>query len=206
MKKLFVFFCLLPMLAGVALAQDEGARQDINLSFMGDIQPYVSSNSAPVVRQDSTLGAGLYLGYRYLLTPSSGLEANYSYSHFTQKFSYAGENGRVYTGFQEATGAYVHTFNFRRWNPFLEAGGGMVFFTPNRAKSNVYDTQQGHGLTVLFGGGIAYELSPSWDLRVQYRAQLLSSYNFGLSSSPYNFTVGRRYIMSQPAVGLAYHF
>lgn len=206
MKKLLVFFCLLPLLGKVGLAQDEGARQDINLSFMGVIQPEVFSHSAPVVQQTSTLGIGLYLGYRYLLTPNNALEANYSYSHFTQKFRNSAASARVYTGLQEATAAYVRTIPFRRWNPFVEVGGGMLFFTPNRGKSTTYDTEQSYEPTFLFGGGFAYELSPSWDLRVQYRGQVINPTDFGLTNSPNNFKIDRRYVMSQPAVGFAYHF
>ncbi len=206
MKKLFLLLCLLPMLARVGFAQDEGARQDINLSFMGVIQPYVASTSTPVVKQNSTLGAGLYLGYRYLLTPNGAIEANYSYSHFTNKFTSVAESARVYTGMQEATGAYVRTFDFKRFNPFLEGGGGLLFFTPIGYKTTAYDTEQTSTLTILFGGGVAYELSPSWDLRVQYRGQIINATNFGLKYAPYNFSLGRRYIMSQPAIGLAYHF
>lgn len=207
MKKLLFFLCLLPLLARAGYAQDQGARQDINLSFMGVIQPYVSTHgTTPVVRQTSTLGGGLYLGYRYLLTPNGAVEANYSYSHFTNKFVNSSENVRVYTGLQEATAAYVRTFPFKRFNPFLEGGGGMLFFTPIGSKTTSYDTEYSNVPTILFGGGIAYELSPSWDLRVQYRGQILSATNFGLKYAPYNFTMGRRYIMSMPAIGFAYHF
>lgn len=206
MKKLLFFLCLLPLLARAGWAQEQGARQDINLSFMGVIQPYVASKSTPVVKQNSTLGAGLYLGYRYLLTPNGALEANYSYSHFTNKFVNSGANARVYTGLQEATVAYVRSFDFKRFNPFIEGGGGLLFFTPIGTKTTSYDTEEERELTVLFGGGIAYELSPSWDLRVQYRGQVLDSTNFGLKNPPNDFTVGRRYIMSQPAIGFAYHF
>lgn len=206
MKKLLFLLCLLPMLTGIGSAQEQGARQDINLSFMGVIQPYLSSKSSPYVKQTSTLGAGLYLGYRYLLTPNGALEANYSYSHFTNKFVTSSANARVYTGLQEATFAYVRSFEFKRFNPFIEGGGGLLFFTPIGTKTTSYDTEYTHELTVLFGGGIAYELSPSWDLRVQYRGQIFNSTNFGLSNSPNNFSLSRRYIMSQPAVGFAYHF
>ncbi len=204
MKKLLFLLCLLPMLAGICLAQDEGARQDINLSGMGVIQPYVSGKESPFVKQTSTLGAGLYLGYRYLLTPNGALEANYSYSHFTNKFLIQNvANARIKTGMQEATFAYVRSFEFKRFNPFIEGGGGLLFFTPQGAKTTSYDTQQTKELTVLFGGGIAYELSPSWDLRVQYRGQIFKPTDFGLGQQ---FPTSRRYIMSQPAIGFAYHF
>ena len=54
----------------------------------------------------------------------------------------------------------------------------------------------------LFGGGIAYQLSPSWDLRVQYRALLFKSVTFGIPQ----FGTNRYYIAQQPAIGFAYHF
>ncbi|MHB1958428.1 MAG: outer membrane protein [Acidobacteriaceae bacterium] len=209
MKKLFFIMCLVPMLAVRGHAQDQGAREDINLSAMGVIQPYVEGDTLapahPPIRLKSTLGMGLYLGYRYQLTTNGAVEANYSYSHFTSKFSAysAGTfNARVYTGLQEATGAYVRTFPFKKFNPFLEGGGGMLFFTPIGQGTTTYDTEQTYVPTVLFGGGIAYQLSPSWDLRVQYRGQIFNTPSYGIS----RYNTGRRYIMSQPAIGLAYHF
>lgn len=202
MKKLLFLLCLLPMLARIGFAQDEGLRQDINLSFMGTIQPYVSGRSTPFVKQTSTLGDGLYLGYRYLLTPNGAVEANYSYSHFTNKFLYSGGNARVYTSLQEATFAYVRSFEFKRFNPFVEGGGGLLFFSPIGRKTTTLDTELTKSLSVLLGGGIAYELSPSWDLRVQYRAQIFNTNDFGIK----RLDTGRRYIVSQPAIGFAYHF
>lgn len=208
MKKLLLLLCLLPMLPAIGHAQDEGARQDVNLSFLGVIQPFVSQKSAPFVKQTSTLGGGLYVGYRYLLTPNGAVEANYSYSRFTNKFSssYIPANVRVYTSMQEATIAYVRSFQFKRFNPFLEVGGGLVFFSPIGRKTTSYDSHTTKALTVLFGGGIAYELNPSWDLRVQYRGQLFKTTDFGLNRPPYDFSIDRRYIVSEPAVGFAYHF
>lgn len=205
MKKLFFTLCLLPILAGTGLSQNEGARQDLNLSAMGVIQPYVSGG-ANHVQQKSTLGTGLYLGYRYQLTPNGAVEANYSYSHFTNKFTrYASGSfgsARVYTGMQEASVAYVRTFPFKRFNPFLEGGVGMLFFTPIGTKTTSYDTEQGYSPAALAGGGVAYQLSPSWDLRVQYRAMIFTATDFGLSQ----FATDRKYIMSLPAIGFAYHF
>lgn len=209
MKKLFLIMCLVLMLAGIGYAQDQGARQDVNLSAMGVIQPYVEGNTAapanPPIKLKSTLGLGLYLGYRYQLTPNGAVEANYSYSHFTSKFTANSGgiyNARIYTGMQEATAAYVRTFPFKKFNPFLEGGGGLLFFTPIGHKTTTYDTEETEEPTVLFGGGIAYQLSPSWDLRVQYRGQVFNTPDYGIS----RYSTGRRYIMSQPAIGFAYHF
>lgn len=199
MKKLLFLLCLLPILTGIGLAQ--GARQDINLSASLTIQPYVEGSN--LVQQRSTLGPGLYLGYRYLLTPNGALEANYSYTRFTNKFQTSAIYNRVYTSMQESTFAYVRSFELGKWNPFIEGGGGLLYFSPEGSiKTTSYDTQQANSLTILVGGGIAYELSPSWDLRVQYRGQIFKTQNFGIKA----FSTGREYIMSQPSIGFAYHF
>jgi len=204
MKKLLYLFCLVPMLAGTGFAQ--GARQDVNLSASLMIQPYVEGN---LVQQRSTLGPGLYVGYRYLLTPNGAVEANYSYYRFTNKFfslqsaSPSHVYNRVYTSVQESTFAYVRSFDFKKFNPFIEGGGGLLYFSPEGSiRTTSYDTQQVNSLTILFGGGIAYELSPSWDLRVQYRGQIFKTQDFGIKA----LSTGREYIVSQPALGFAYHF
>ena len=78
----------------------------------------------------------------------------------------------------------------------------MLFFTPIGTKTTSYDTEQGYSPAALAGGGVAYQLSPSWDLRVQYRAMIFKTTDFGLSQ----FATDRKYIMSLPAIGFAYHF
>ena len=207
MKKLFFLFCLLAVLSPLLRAQE--ARQDVSFSFMGTIQPYVEGGAPNDVRIKSTLGTGLLLSYRFQLTPNGAVEANYSYSHFTEKFTTntAFTPVRVYTGQQEATFAYVRTIPFKRFNPFLDLGGGIQFFTPISPGTSTYDTEQTESIVGQFGGGIAYELSPSWDLRVEYRAYVSHPPDFGLTNKlGNNFSTGRLYIVSQPAVGIAYHF
>lgn len=207
MKKLLFLLSLLSVLSPLLRAQE--ARQDVSLSFMGTIQPYVEGGGTNDTRFKSTLGSGLLLSYRFQLTPNSALEANYSYSRFTEKFttSSAFIPVRVYTSVQEATFAYVRTIPFKRFNPFLDIGGGVQFFSPITPGTFAYDTEQTNTFMGMFGGGIAYELSPSWDLRVEYRGYVSHPPNFGLTNKLGNdFSTGRLYIVSQPAIGFAYHF
>ena len=186
-------------MAGTGFAQ--GARQDVNLSGSLTIQPYVEGSS--LVQLRSTLGPGLYLGYRYLLTPNGAVEANYAYTRFTNKFVTSAINIRVLTSMQESSFAYVRTIEYKRYNPFIEGGGGILYFSPlGGIKTTSYDTQMKNSLSILFGGGFAYELSPSWDLRVQYRGQVFKTQDYGIKA----LSTGRMYIMSQPSIGFAYHF
>ena len=93
---------------------------------------------------------------------------------------------------------------FKRYNPFLEAGVGGVFFTPIYDGTYQLSTKRNTSIGGLFGGGVAYELSPSFDIRVEYRGLFVKVPNFGV---PGNILNTNRYeVLSLPAVGIAYHF
>ena len=54
----------------------------------------------------------------------------------------------------------------------------------------------------LYGAGVAYELSPSFDIRLEYRGILSKVPNFGdtlLNTNKY-------YNIYNPVIGVAYHF
>jgi opacity protein-like surface antigen len=54
----------------------------------------------------------------------------------------------------------------------------------------------------LFGGGLAYELSPSFDIRAEYRGFVVKTPAFGET----NIVTDRYEILSMPTIGVAYHF
>jgi outer membrane immunogenic protein len=97
----------------------------------------------------------------------------------------------------------VYNLNFKRFSPFLEAGVGGLIFTPIRDfATQSLDTKQNTNIGGLFGGGVAYELSPSWDIRVEYRGFIVKAPDYGIQ----DFKTNRYEIFSIPAVGMAYHF
>lgn len=198
MKKLLLLFCLLPMLAAVGFAQE--SRQDASISAIGTYQPTITGNA---VTQTSTLGKGVLLSYRFMLTPSSAIEGNYQYSQFDMKYTRPFANARFHNSLQEGSVAYVHSFVYKKFNPFAEAGAAVLLFDPiNDTGTNTNAGTRTKATALLVGGGIAYELSPSWDLRVQYRAEVFKSIDFGIPQ----FGTNRWYVMQQPAIGFAYHF
>ncbi|MGO8720957.1 MAG: outer membrane protein [Acidobacteriaceae bacterium] len=198
MKKLLLLFCLLPMLAAVGFAQE--SRQDASASFIGTYQPTITGNT---VTQTSTLGKGVLMSYRFMLTPSSALEGNYQYSQFNMKYHANFSSARFHNSLQEGSVAYVHSFVYKNFNPFAEAGAAMLLFDPiNDTGTTTNAGTRTKATALLIGGGIAYELSPSWDLRVQYRAEVFKSIDFGIAQ----FGTNRWYVMQQPAIGFAYHF
>jgi outer membrane immunogenic protein len=198
MKKLFFLLCLLPMLASIGFAQE--SRQDASASFVGTYQPTITGNG---VTQTSTLGKGVLLGYRFMFTPSSAIEGNFQYSQFNMKYVAPIPSARFHNSMLEGSVAYVHSFVYKKFNPFAEAGAGILMFRPIDDTGTTTNAGVNTKATAaLFGGGIAYELSPSWDLRVQYRAFVFKSIDFGIAQ----FSTNRYYVMQQPAIGFAYHF
>lgn len=198
MKKMMLLGALL-LSASAGFAQE--SRQDVSISGTFLFGPQVNGNA---VRMDTTKTVGILASYRYMLTPHSALEGNYQFSQDSTKYVISSlPNGRVHTRNQEVTAAYVYSLNFRNFNPFAEVGVGTIFFSPVKDYgTSLLDTKRTTSIGALFGAGLAYELSPSFDIRAEYRGMLVKAPNFGLD----NFKTGRYEFVSTPAIGLAYHF
>ncbi len=125
MKKILLLLLLLPLTAVAGFAQE--SRQDISVSGSALFPPYIAGNGSQL---HATVGYGALISYRYLLTPHSGLEVNYQYAQEVQHFTTSTNNVLVHDREQEISGAYVRSFNFRNFNPFLEAGIGGFLLSP----------------------------------------------------------------------------
>ncbi|WP_035347860.1 outer membrane protein [Edaphobacter aggregans] len=198
MKKTMLLGALM-LLASAGFAQE--SRQDASVSVIGVFTPQVNGNA---VKLSTTSTIGFLGSYRYMLTPRSALEMNYSFAQYDSRYTTSNlPFVRVHTRQQEISGAYVYNLNYRRFNPFLEAGVGGLIFTPihDFGTTNL-DTKSNTSIGALFGGGLAYELNPSWDIRVEYRGFLVKAPDFGIP----NFKTNRWELVSIPAIGVAYHF
>ena len=191
---------VLMLVAARGYAQE--SRQEISVSGTGIFGPTI--HGAANVVQSSTTAVGILTSYRYMVTPRSALELNYSFGQNNQKyFTSFQRNARIHSRQQELTAAYVYTRTYRRYNPFAEVGVGGLLFTPVLDNNtNLLGTKSTKGFAGLFGGGLAYELSPSFDIRIEYRGLVTKAPNFGET----NFSTNRYEIISMPAVGIAYHF
>ena len=199
MKKTMLLGVLM-LSAAAGYAQE--SRQDLSFSGTGVFGPTI--HGAANVTQTSTAALGLLMSYRYMVTPHSALEANYGFAQNNQKYVTSFEpHARIHARQQELTVAYVYSLNFKRFSPFAEAGVGVLVFTPVRDnKTNLLGTKSTKGIAGLGGAGVAYELSPSFDLRVEYRALLTKAPSFGET----NFSTNRYEVISVPTFGVAYHF
>ena len=198
MKKSLLLLLLLPLTAVAGFAQE--SRQDISVSGSALFPPYIAGNGAQL---HATVGYGTLVSYRYLLTPRAGLELNYQYAQEVQHFTNPTNTVLVHDREQEVSGAYVYSFNFRNFNPFLEAGvGGFILSPIDDQKTTLQGLSRNTNVGGLYGAGIAYELSPSFDIRIEYRGLIYKTPTFGQT----NFSTGRYYNVYDPVIGVAYHF
>jgi opacity protein-like surface antigen len=200
MKKTMLLSALI-LSAMTAFGQE--SRQDVSVSATGVFGPQVTGNA---VHLTPTKTMGLLVSYRYMLTPRSALEVNYGFAQNSDKYvtSFI-PNGRIHARQQELSAAYVYNLSFKRFNPFLEAGPGAMIFTPIKDYlTNNLDAKQNTNIGALFGGGVAYEISPSFDIRAEYRGFLVKAPDFSTPNS--DFKTNRYEVISTPAIGVAYHF
>jgi outer membrane immunogenic protein len=199
MKKTMLLGVLM-LSAAAGYAQE--SRQDVSFSGTGIFGPTI--HGAANVQQQMTGALGLLLSYRFMLTPRSAVEVNYSFAQDSEKYVTSFEPyARIHSRQQEVTGAYVFGLTFKRYNPFLEAGVGTLIYTPILDQgTNLLNTKGSKGVAGLFGGGLAYELSPSFDIRAEYRGFVTKTPSFGQA----NFSTNRYEVISMPTIGVAYHF
>jgi outer membrane immunogenic protein len=207
MKKIVLVLFLLAGFAAAGRAQE--SRQDVSISGIGLIPPFIASSTDVQVHSKYALGA--LASYRYMLTPNSAVEANYGVTYQNQ-YRYVIGNSLsipIQTRTQEISGAFVRSFTYKKFNPFVEAGPAALIFLPIRnSGTGSQDAKQQTEVGVLYGGGIAYEVSPSFDIRAEYRSYVTKVPTFGLGSgnTTENLTTNKWFNIFVPTVGVAYHF
>jgi opacity protein-like surface antigen len=200
MKKIALIALLLAVCVAAGRAQE--SRQDISISGTALVEPFIASQTTVQVHSNYALGA--LASYRFMLTPSSALEANYGITYQNTIHFYANPNNyNVLTRTQEASGAYVRTFTYRKFNPFVEGGAAAFIFLPirNTGTQNL-DVKQQTTIGAIFGAGVAYEISPSFDIRAEYRGMITKVPTFADTQ----FTTNKWYQIYNPTIGVAYHF
>jgi outer membrane immunogenic protein len=200
MKKIALIAFLLAVCVAAGRAQE--SRQDISVSGSALIEPFVASSTTVQVHSNTAWGA--LASYRFMLTPNSAVEANYGVTYENKINYYVNPNHyQVNTRTQEISVAYVRSFTYKKFNPFLEAGPGAFIFLPIRNSATTsLDVKQETSIGGLYGGGIAYEISPSFDIRAEYRGFVTKVPTFGV----HQFATNKWYNIYNPVIGVAYHF
>jgi outer membrane immunogenic protein len=200
-KPLLLLLLVLPLMGTKSFAQE--SRQDISVSESAIIPPFASGNA---VQLHATVGMyGALVSYRYDLTPHGALELNYQYNQNVQHFTFPSGSYHIHDRLMELSGAYVYSFNYKNFNPFLEAGIAGVIFSPiDDAKTNTFGLSRNTNVGALYGAGIAYEISPSFDIRAEYRGLVVKTPTFGYQGNDFRTNV--YYNIYDPTIGIAYHF
>jgi opacity protein-like surface antigen len=204
MKKIAIIAFLLAVCVATGRAQE--SRQDISISGTGLIEPFIASSTDVYVHSNRAFGA--MASYRFMLTPTSALEANYgmTYQHTIHYNTNASYNTNVSNRMQEMSAAYVRSFVYKNFNPFIEAGPGAFIFLPvrNMGTNGEYalDVKQQTEVGGIYGAGIAYEISPSFDIRIEYRGLVTKVPTFSDSQ----LTTNKWYNIYNPVAGVSYHF
>lgn len=200
MKKIACIVFLLAISAVAGHAQE--SRQDISISGNGIIEPFIASSTDVYVH--STPAYGALASYRFMLTPTSAMEANYGITYRNViHFDINPQHLNVPVRTEEMSGAFVRSFVFKNWNPFVEAGpAGIIYLPIVNSGLQTLDAKQQTEVGGLFGAGFAYEISPSFDIRAEYRGIV----NKVPTLSVPNADTNKWWVMSEPTIGVAYHF
>jgi opacity protein-like surface antigen len=202
MKKIAIIAFLLAGCVAAGRAQE--SRQDISISGTALFEPFIASQTDVQLHSNTAYGA--LASYRFMLTPSSALEVNYGITYQnTLKYVFPQcPNGvKVLVRTQEASAAYVRSFSYKKLNPFVEAGPGALIFLPVRNTGTTsLDVKQQTAIGGLYGAGVAYEISPSFDIRAEYRGFVTKVPTFSEST----FATNKWFNVFNPAIGVAYHF
>ena len=186
----------LALLSMPALAQN--GNSEVSANFTGNFQKQANGFGVTDTATDS---GGFVVNYRYHFNRWSAVEANYGNTLFSQVYN----SGTVTQArVQEASFAYMFTFGVdrdARFHPFLEAGTGALFFSPNVLGSTGPAVNQNRP-ALLYGGGVAYRLSNHFSVQGGYRGLVYTAADFSVPTQVTNAKTN----MAEPYVGVSFRF
>jgi opacity protein-like surface antigen len=187
---------------------------------------FTRSSDANGIQQSATIAANYFGTFRVRLKPKSksSLIFNYGYAKNSQIYQSNFDYHQQDT-IHEYTAAYVRNFYEKgKFQPFFLIGAGALRFNPvstwvffpnlqpnnitNHLQINV-NAQSQNEATILYGGGVDYQLPYKFALRLQYRGLYYNSPNFKvntLNGSNISFVAGDRGHMAEPSIGLVFRF
>jgi opacity protein-like surface antigen len=194
--KVSLLVAALALLSLPALAQN--GNSEVSANFTGNFQKEATGFG---LTDSPTYSGEFLLNYRYHFNRWSAVEANYGNTLFSQIYSSGNfTQARV----QEATLAYQFTFGVERearFHPFLEAGTGALFFSPNLSGSSTGVVSQNRA-AFLYGAGIIYRVTDRLGIQAGYRGLVYTTPDFALSTQVTNATTQ----MAEPYVGVSFRF
>jgi opacity protein-like surface antigen len=196
-KKFSLLLATIALFSLPALAQ--GGNSEVSANITGDFQKQATGLG---ITDSPTYSAGLLVNYRYHFNRWSAIEANYSYTRFSQLYS---SGTQSQSNMNEVSLAYQFTFGVareKRFHPFLEAGtGALLFGSPNPLGSTSGGLSQTRP-AFLYGGGVMYRLIGGLGIQAGYRGLVYKAADFSVTNQITNANTH----MAEPYVGLTFRF
>lgn len=168
--------------------------------------------------QGATPSASLLATFHRQFRPLVGYNINFGYTKTTENYQQQGGvvnpstgvtsgtygRGSIQNNLYEISSAYVwkRPQLTTRFQPFLQAGGGVLIFSPTDAP---FKGHASYRAAFLFGAGIDYRISNHLGMRVEYRGLSYKYPDFGavISTVPVSKALT---VLSLPSVSLTYRF
>lgn len=193
-------------LFAVSSAAQDFKHFDVSVAGGGVFSSTASSTIGEV--RAAPTNSVLMLGtFRFRFSPMHSIEVNVGRTNDSQIFLIGPDSYRLKTSITEYSGAYVFSpFQFKKFDPFLFAGGGALRFYPGTTyidnfQSTFYAYTQ-TAMAFLYGGGTDYQLWRALSLRVQYRGLVYKEPTLRVQQ----FFTGARGHVAEPTAGIVFKF
>ncbi len=201
LKKCVLNLFLAATTAAVANAQIYKLHNaDVGIAATGQFTTTLTSNSP--VYQRTTDSPGLVFTLRDHPVAWAGVEFNYGFTRYSQRYTYAvGNTGSTATlnegnSVHEATAAYLFHPHFRKLQPFIGVGGGALDFMPDQGSN------QWRGSGLLEAGLDIPTRNPHFGFRMQGRSLIYRAPNFNIVGASSRSWV----VTTQPSAGVYIRF
>jgi len=165
-------------------------------------------------RQDTTWSAGLVASMQFHPVTWAGIEVNYGYTHYQERFSYnQNQNGvisnpqaKVPTDWHEATAGYLIHPKHIPFQPYMVLGGGAIDFNPNAI--DVYPGEQNSGTHQWRGAGLleaGFDI-PTRNKHLAFRVAGRSLYYRSPNFSTAAISTRSWRVTSEPTISAVYRF
>jgi outer membrane immunogenic protein len=190
---------LATILLGAALVSAPAFAQELDRSEVSvqAFGTFVKTTTDNGVQQSATNSGGVLATYRYFFSQNNGVEVNYGYSLNTQNYGLESGPLGIKADQHEFSAEYVLRHKWGAFTPFVEAGGAGLVFDP---RDTAGATMQARAAFV-YGGGVDYDITKRFFVRVEYRGFVYDSPTFGLVEGTDRVTH-----RAEPSAGFGYRF
>jgi hypothetical protein len=185
------------------------SRLDLAINGIGSFTKDTSGTNNLGVKVNQVPGStlGALITVRYTKSPYFGLEFNYTYSRYTQKFrDSTGADIYFPGGIQNNASEYSFGYvihpprEFFGAKPFLSLGAGTTAFRPTTAGGQgLYSRAR---MTYFYAVGLEKEITPHFGLRGQLRQTFYKAPDFGQNL----LTLQQQTWTIEPGAGFVIHF